>query len=297
MIDCNPFASPKSSESTSIKHLLYWVWEREAIRIAKDNKHQGDLTEDSIFKQYRFCNVRRRDDRVSKWIIENMLVHAEPDEDDIWFISAIARFVNWPPTLFKLLSEGAILSKAQDFDSKLFCNIIDGIATDEGKVWTGAYMVRADGKYPTKSGAVAEYLMSSVNSRENIRSAVKSKSVENIITEISNCHGFGTFMSGQIAADLSYVYDLKDQNTWAPMGPGSQRGLNRLCKKPLKQTWKQDEFNETLIAVKNEIHEKLDITDLTLHDVQNVMCEMDKYWRVLYGEGRPRATYKPETAF
>ena len=37
--------------------------------------------------------------------------------------------------------------------------------------------------------------------------------------------------------------------------------------------------------------------DLTLHDVQNVMCEFDKYVRVMNNEGKPRQLYRPEGAF
>jgi hypothetical protein len=40
-----------------------------------------------------------------------------------------------------------------------------------------------------------------------------------------------------------------------------------------------------------------DFADLTLMDIQNCLCEFDKYERVRLGEGRPRSYYKPETAY
>ena len=36
---------------------------------------------------------------------------------------------------------------------------------------------------------------------------------------------------------------------------------------------------------------------LTLHDVQNCMCEYSKYCRALLGEGKPKNTYIPEKDF
>jgi hypothetical protein len=37
----------------------------------------------------------------------------------------------------------------------------------------------------------------------------------------------GSFMAGQFVADLRHVYTgaWADANTWAPLGPGSERGL------------------------------------------------------------------------
>ena len=124
MIDRNPFAPPAPNESPCIEHVLYFVWEREAIRIAKENNYEGELTKDPILKQYRFCNVRRQDDRVSKWIINNVLSR---DFEDMWFAAAICRYVNWPPAIANLLFERAIPNRVEDFDVKRFADTIDNI--------------------------------------------------------------------------------------------------------------------------------------------------------------------------
>lgn len=298
MIDRCPFPVPTPDEKPNLGHVLYWIWEREAIRIAKENNYQGELTADLIFKQYRFCNVRRKDDRVSKWIIANLLTE---DYDDMWLVAAIARFVNWPPTLQMLKDHGVFTKCAEDFDRDLFCELIEQRAEDEEKVWTGAYMVRAvEADSDKKSFAVAKYLQSAITQRESIRSAISENSVRTTVSTLQKCYGFGTFMSGQVAADLTYTPDLakaKDLYLFAPMGPGSVRGLNRLYGKPLRQSWNQDNFDEALIAIRIASMGQLDIEDITLHDIQNCMCEVDKYWRTLYGEGRPRSTYQPETRF
>ena len=77
----------------------------------------------------------------------------------------------------------------------------------------------------------------------------------------------------------------------------SQRGLNRLLEKPINHNWKSEPFCEQLGIIWTEIAEQLDMEDLTLHDVQNCMCELDKMWRVLAGEGAPRSIYSPETSY
>jgi hypothetical protein len=108
-------------------------------------------------------------------------------------------------------------------------------------------------------------------------------------------------MAGQVAADLTYapghLYDAEDLYSYAPIGPGSSRGLNYLTGRVPYASWPQEEFNQNLMDIRYKIHDKLDIAGLTLHDVQNVMCEYSKYCRTVLGQGTPKTTYKPETEF
>ena len=54
--------------------LFYWVRTREDIRKRKAmGLRQDSWTLDPIFLEWRFCNVRREDDRVTEWIRLNTL--------------------------------------------------------------------------------------------------------------------------------------------------------------------------------------------------------------------------------
>ncbi len=113
--------------------------------------------------------------------------------------------------------------------------------------------------------------------------------------------GYGSFMAGQIAGDWTYTsllgqaYDLK---TWAPMGPGSVRGFNRIttgkksAKKPPEAIWLQ-KLTDWRSAIVERMGE--DYEDMTALDVQNCLCETDKLLRVQLNEGRPRAKYAAHT--
>ena len=48
--------------------LFYWVAERERIRVRKESGQPFPWTDDPILATYRFCNVRREDDRVTIWV-------------------------------------------------------------------------------------------------------------------------------------------------------------------------------------------------------------------------------------
>jgi len=299
----NPFDRPLTY-APKMDDILYWVWEREAIRVSKGLNLPKPWTEDPILQKYRFCNVRRRDDRMSQWMISNMFDHVEcGGEEDLWFISAIARYINWPPTLIELLVEGMIPGQAENFDPHGFVKVLDLVKAQGVKTYGSAYMLypgRESGSNKAETIAY-RFLLPLVEGRKEIREAVASNRVEAVVTELTKYYGWNTFLAGQVAADLSYypqeLGEAEDLYDWAPIGPGSSRGLNRLLGRKLNANWHQTEFNMELKKVWTEIAHQLDVDEFTLHDAQNCMCELDKYWRVLAGEGAPRSIYVAETAY
>ena len=286
--------------------LLYFIWEREAIRLARENGHSAPWTKDPVLAKYKFTNIHRSDDRVSQWVIDKLIEPATARGDEhLWFTLLIARLINWPPTLQALMKKGVIPCAPEDFDADMFEHTLERIKNDGKKVYSGAYML-----YPTKmepggnkSKAVAKYIIgSAIENADNVRAALWNAdsvmSIEKFVAELSKCFGISTFIAGQVAADLTYTgMDVEDLYTYAPIGPGSSRGLNYLLGRAPFATWKQKEFNAELSNVYGEIVDKLEIVDLTLHDVQNCMCEFSKYCRAVLSEGKPKTTYQPETEF
>jgi hypothetical protein len=286
--------------------LLYFIWEREAIRLARENGHSAPWTKDPVLAKYKFTNIHRSDDRVSQWVIDKLIEPATARGDEhLWFTLLIARLINWPPTLQTLTNKGVIPCAPENFDADMFEHTLERIKNDGKKVYSGAYML-----YPTKmepggnkSKAVAKYIIgSAVENADNISAALWNAdgvmSIERFVAELSKCFGISTFIAGQVAADLTYTgMDIEDLFTYAPIGPGSSRGLNYLLGKQPFATWKQKEFNAELSNIFSQIVEHLEIVDMTLHDVQNCMCEYSKYCRAVLGEGKPKTTYQPETEF
>lgn len=303
MIDHNPYPRPTAETVCSWSGYIYFVYEREAIRIAKENGYTGALTDDPIISNYRFTNIRRRDDRLSKWVIEHLIEPYEP-RMDLWFTLLIGRLINWPPTLQALLDSHVIPCKPEDFDAKLFVKVIEG-AKELGKVFGSAYMLYPGRQgYGYKSEFIAtEILGDAVNKASFIHDILweSEYGIKNTVDALSKCYGISTFMAGQVAADLSYspkhLGNAPDLYSYAPLGPGSQAGLNLLFGHKTHHAWSQAEFNCTLMTANAKIRDELDITDLTLHDVQNTACEYSKYAKAVLGTQRPRRLYSPETAY
>jgi len=179
---------------------------------------------------------------------------------------------------------------AAAFPKPIFISTEDGLATLDVT------------SFP-KGKSVGKYILAPLaENKVKIRAAIKDNySVEALVNEMCKCYGWSPFMAGQGAAGPTYTHALcnaHDPKSWAPMGPGSQRGLNRLHGLKLGHLWEQTAFNEALMEVHQHLLKSLvGMDELSLHDVQNVLCETDKYWRVLNGEGEPRSLYKAETAF
>lgn len=295
--------------SGSVNLFLKFVGEREIIRLKRASGGLAPWTDNEVLKKYRFCNVHRKDDRVSAWLIQHYYIRtstATQKQYDTWFWAAVARLINWPPTLLALMMKNAIPYRVEDYNPEKFAATLENIhKKNPAKTYTGAYMLYAGGRASNnkmvKSSFIAHHLLGGlVVNKDEIRAAVARNSIRDTVDALRQSHGVSTFMAGQIAADLSYLPELKnavDIYKYAPQGPGSLRGLNRLMFSPLSRTWDTDMWNDELIKLNERIKRDIKITDLTLHDVQNCLCEFDKYMRTITGEGRPRSEYRPETAY
>jgi hypothetical protein len=107
--------------------------------------------------------------------------------------------------------------------------------------------------------------------------------------------GLGSFMAGQVVADLRWAITgtWADKCRWAPMGPGSERGLNRLHTRATTNKLTQEGFLEQLRDLWDEYSSLKGLPAIEMMDLQNCLCEFDKYERTLWGEGRPKQLFKP----
>jgi 5-hmdU DNA kinase, helical domain len=104
-------------------------------------------------------------------------------------------------------------------------------------------------------------------------------------------------MAAQIVANMKYVEPLRSANDWmtfAASGPGSRPGLNRVLGRPVKANWTEDRWRATFRTLQDAITpelERIGITRLHGQDLQNCLCEFDKYERCRLGEGKPKRRY------
>jgi len=260
----------------------YWVKERDRIRNLKELNIKKPWSEDLIFQNYKFCNVKREDDAVTKWFSRGWR-HPKFWEE-VNFVPAIilGRTINWPYTLERL-------GFPSEFDPTNMIEIMDEIQASGKKVYTGAYMITAGPTGVRKNEWVIGNAISYFKKPPILDPRSIQKSWEAIIDARYPC--VGPFIAGQVIADLkqtAHLHGADDWYTWAALGPGSARGLNRLHGRDLRFPINQKHGLQEM----REIRIQANLTDLCLQDVQNCLCEYDKYSRVLKGQGKPRSGYR-----
>jgi len=284
------------------EELMYFIKERHSIYLKRSRGLPKPWTDDKIFQSYKFCNVYRELDRVTIWIRENIRDQYW-DNPNLWFMLCIARQINWPETIEELMvdKKGAWPTK-DTWNWLRASNIMDERSSSGKKLYTGAYMLtcvwpRDYTGSKNKSVFTCGHVLAPLwKDRKKIESQLHG-SLREAHESLMGYIGWGSFLSAQVIADLKYTHYLEkapDYWTWAASGPGSRRGLSRVLKLPITHNWDETEWLDELQELSKKVApciKKLDMPRLHNQDLQNCLCEFDKYQRVKLGEGRPRSTY------
>jgi len=279
--------------------LFAWVREREGIRLKKESGVPTPWTDDQILATYRFCNVRREDDRVTVWIRENIRKPFAAAKY-LWLMMVIARLINWPDTLSELITTSA-WPRGDDFDPQELGTVLNLRKERGDKVYTGAYMIPA----PAERGAdkqtwLAETVIGDLwRRRDRFHSYLHGRAAEHATLQgvhelLMRTQGLGEFLAYQAVVDMRFTSLLKYSTgkNWAAAGPGTIRGLNRIHGRPLKYSLGQERALSEMRAIYKVVQEETGV-EMDFSDVPNILCETDKYLRVKNGEGKPRALYVP----
>lgn len=264
------------------ERLVYWIKERESIRLKKEAGQPKPWTDDEILQKYRFCNVRRMDDRVSKWLVENWYVRNHPNAVTA---VALARFINLPATLEHI-------PFPRRWNPSKVIKLLNEHRANGNSIFNSAYMVRGNDGVD-KIESVVRYNVCPLHS---LRHKIDPESMEATCNVLLTSYGIANFMAGQIGADLRWIIDgeWEDKTSWAPKGPGSQRGMNLLHCRRMRAPLPQAQFLDELRDLMAKLQSLLDpsITNrLEAIDYQNCLCEFSKYEKALWGIGKPKRRY------
>lgn len=285
--------------ATDYAPLFYWVREREAIRCRKEDarKLPRPWTTDPILAKFRFCNVRREDDSVTRWI-DARIRKPYAGHPHLWLMLCIARQINWPDTLAALITEGAWPNVDGDWITDME-RCLHARQQLRLKVYTGAYTITAP---PTKGTAKIPFTCQTVigqlwRDREKFAKHFVSPNynIQNTHALLKTYTAWGEFMAYQAVGDMIFTDILRnapDRELWCAAGPGTIRGLNRLHGRPVKYGLDQATARSEIRKLYTVIYRETGVR-VEFNDVPNCLCETDKYLRVKNGEGEPRALYVP----
>jgi len=248
-------------------------------------------TDDPILKTYRFCNMYRELDTVTDWLRRNW---REPhaDHPDLWHAFVVARHINNVEMLTAL--DGPLLP----WDPQRFIDIGRARKADGVRVWSAAYIIgtRTPGD---KCVYIADNVLTPMwEKRDKIRPQ-PGDTLTSWHMQLGLWFGMASFMAAQVIADIKHatpaLKEAKDWHTFAASGPGSRRGLNRIFDRPKDTPWREDDFRMRLLDLRQDLTplfkaEGWPVPDA--QDVQNMLCEWDKFERTRLGEGKPKQLFR-----
>lgn len=255
----------------------------------KYNKDEGSWTEDRIFQEYRFTNVFRSIDRISQYLIRNVIYsNLLFEKEDVIFRILIFKIFNKIET-WELLEEKMGKISINNFD----INKINKLLTEQRKkypIFNNAYMMTGTHSLYNHYKFKHEKWLQMVNDEfikgGVLSNIVKCNSLEEMYSILRECSFIGDFLAYQYAIDFNYspIFNF-DENTFVKAGIGAIRGI----KKCFVDIQKKDYENAIYYTLHN--FEKLqkrygyfNFKNLysrkpTLIDLQNCFCETDKYLR------------------
>lgn len=268
---------------------LYWYFacERQNIFWKKLNGEKAPWTDDEILQTYKFCNSYRVNDRVSQYLLKNVIYNGKQYNDE----NTIFRIL-----LFKLFNKEStwnlLLDKFGDvtletFDSKQYSKVLENAILSGVKIYNDAYISCANKSfgYDRKHDNHLALLNKIFKIDKAHLKILKAKTMEEAFNILKSYPLIGNFMAYQLVTDINYS-DVVDwtEDEFTVAGPGSLRGITKCFISRGEMSY--EDIIKYMYEHQEEEFKRLDLKfkkignrSLQLIDCQNIFCELDKYCR------------------
>ncbi len=272
--------------------------ERYRIKLKRDAGERPPWTDDPEFRQWRFTNVHREDDKTTTWLRDNIRhplsveYMANPNcETHRKIIEAVLIF-RW----FNRIETGRIIKDLllTKWDTEEARRRLTGISP----VVTGAYIIKA-GDGVSKLDGILDCIDEAL---PRLPSFVGSwgSTLEEAWSDLKTLHFMGPFMAYEVVTDLRFTPILdqaKDIMTWGNLGPGAIRGMSwvqhgnpdALTGSASSQRKMLAQMAELLEMSKDPQYWPSEWPNWEMHEVEMWLCEFSKYMKSkIYGERQKR---------
>jgi hypothetical protein len=284
----------------------YWRFavERQNIFFARLAKLPFPWTKDEILKTYKFTNAYRASDRVSQFLIRNVIYFGSQEPEEVFFRIILFKTFNRIETWQSLCkSIGEI--RFDSFKEAEYDTVLGGIMKEGIPIYSGAYMMTSGRSFYGKARKHQNHLrMLSAMMKERVALKIaKAQTMREVFDLLLSFPTIGYFLAYQYSTDLNYsnLTAFSEMDFVVP-GPGAKDGI-RKCFDSLGGFSETDiikmvtdrqeaEFGRLGLEFKSLWGRRLQLIDC-----QNLFCEVDKYARVAHPDvkgisGRQRIKQK-----
>ena len=298
-----------SPASPTVVYDTYWRFaaERQGVFFRKLGGKEPPWTDDPIIARHKFTNAYRASDRVSQYLIRNVIYDGDQSVPEVFFRTILFKLFNKIDT-WELLTSclGMITWEGYSFD------LIDGLLSralaSKTRIYSGAYIMPSGS---TAFGYRQKHrnhlkLLERMMDDEVPYQVSGATSMRQAFEILRSYPMIGDFLAYQFVTDLNYseVCDFSEMEFVVP-GPGARDGIHK-CFSDLGGLSEPDIIKLVTDRQEYELG-RLGIAfrslwgrRLQLIDCQNLLCEVSKYARVRHpgltgvnDRKRIKQVYKP----
>lgn len=275
----------------------YWQFacERQNIFMRRIMGKKQNVTDDMILSEYKFTNAYRASDRVSQYLIKNVIYKSGYTDEDIIFRILLFKIFNKIETWQKLENSFGNLNY-KDFDSEKYGKVLNDCYNKGEKLYSGAYIM-ASGK--TIFGQERKFMnhlrLIDYMMKDHVTEKIlQCRKLEDIYNTLLSYPTIGTFLAYQYTIDINYSELVNfNEMEFVVAGPGAKSGIRKCFSN--SEEYSQEYIIKYMCENQNEEFRRLGLNfatlwgrELQLVDCQNIFCETDKYSRVKYPDIKDR---------
>lgn len=301
----------KQKPKKSIVFETYWKFasKRQEAFFNRLNCTQGPWSEDGIISEYKFTNTYRASDRVSQYLIRNVIYSKCWSDMDTIFRVLLFKFFNKIET-WQLLEASFGEVSLKTFSVEKYANILQKAMDKKQSIYSAAYIIPSGPKKEYMGKRKHEFhlmLLQKLMSGSFSNDLLSCTSMENAYKRILEVESLGKFLAYQFVTDLNYsdYFQFSEQEFVVP-GPGAMDGIKK-CFTNLGD-YSESDIIRYMMDNQENYFDKFGYSfknlwgrPLQLIDCQNLFCEVDKYARVAHpeisgisGRTRIKQKFKPQ---
>lgn len=269
----------------------YWRFAhaRQQVYDARQNGQPGPWTSDPVLMNHRFTNCYRAADRVSQFLIRDVIYAGDQSHEETVFRVLMFKLFNRIQT-WELLVEKVGTPTWADFDEATYDAVLSKAMARGERIYSAAYVMPAP-----HLGAVRKHtnhlrLLRTMFEGGLPDALAEAPSMAKVYDLLLSYPSLGPFLAYQFATDLNYSTAINfDEMDFVVAGPGARDGLRKCFGDAAKGF--EAELIRYMADHQDEHFERLGLPfgglrgrKLQLIDCQNLFCEVDKYSRVVHPE-------------
>lgn len=285
----------------------YWRFaaERHQVFLRKAQGERFPWTDDPIIRRHKFTNAFRASDRVSQFLIKEVIYSGSQSSEEVFFRIILFKIFNKIDTWTLLCAAAADLGWSNYSFEHLNAVLTKAMARGS-RIYSPAYIMPPPKLgYPRKHSNHLK-LLETMMRDELPRRVVAARSLKEIFSLLRSYPGIGDFLAYQYTIDLNYSSLINhSEMEFVVPGPGARSGISKCFETTGGLT--EAEIIALVTDAQESEFSRLDLSPVTLGsrrlqliDCQNLFCEVDKYARVAHpdvnsnsGRTRIKQFYRP----